>query len=183
KKYFIAANLHNNQEVLPKWCSTLLKFSNYVGNQNVHVSIYESGSNDKTVELLEDFKSKLNERSISNSITLNGSTRGRRYRIDFLADVRNQALDSLYQLNVKYDFIIFLNDVYFNLDDLLELIMTRNGNYDAVCPMDYYWTFYDQFATRDSDGNPASSEFFPYFSSPDTVREFRQFNPAPVYAC
>lgn len=69
EKYYIAANLYNNEEILPDWISEMKKLISYLGEQNVYISIYENGdSNDKTVEYLKDFRTYLNSKNISNNI-------------------------------------------------------------------------------------------------------------------
>ena len=47
--------------------------------------------------------------------------------------------------------------------DVLELLYTRNLDYDAVCAMDYYYQFYDFFATRDIHMKRNLPTFSPLF--------------------
>ena len=50
---FVAANLYNNEDVLPTLFQELPVLLEYLGPGNVYVSIYENGSNDKTPQLLD----------------------------------------------------------------------------------------------------------------------------------
>lgn len=49
---FIAANLYNNEDVLPTFFQELPVLLQYLDSTNVYVSIYENGSTDKTPHLL-----------------------------------------------------------------------------------------------------------------------------------
>lgn len=49
---FLAVNLYNNEEVLPHWMITFIRALARLHVQNVHISIYENGSQDRTKELI-----------------------------------------------------------------------------------------------------------------------------------
>ncbi|KAL8835215.1 MAG: hypothetical protein Q9170_003411 [Blastenia crenularia] len=105
-------------------------------------------------------------------------------RIPYLATVRNEALKPLSNLassGVTFDKIVYINDVVFKAEDILTLLNTRDGKFAAACALDFLnppWNsvdaatrglhppgIYDDFATRDIDGNVIGSHLYPYFSS------------------
>ncbi|CAG8824154.1 10812_t:CDS:1, partial [Gigaspora rosea] len=61
------------------------------------------------------------------------------------------------------------------VSDILTLLGTNDYNYDAACAMDFYWTFYDTFATRELPSFSSSlsnirfpwppTSYYPYFYS------------------
>ncbi len=60
-------------------------------------------------------------------------------RIKFLAAVRNKVLEPLVA-NGSYDRVIFSNDVFIESETILELLKTRDGDYDMACGIDLsYW--------------------------------------------
>ena len=102
-------------------------------------------------------------------------------RITYLAEVRNQLLrplDPAYAdanttngfrsaAHMHFDRILFLNDVYFNPIDTLQLLFSTNeGDYRAACAVDFTHgpIFYDSFATRDFDGYGIGQPLYPWFS-------------------
>lgn len=94
-------------------------------------------------------------------------------RIAFLAEVRNRALDPIDHQGVRFDKILYLNDVNFHAIDAVQLLFATNidstgrTNYGAACALDYInaFKYYDRFATRDFDGHVTGIPFFPYFTS------------------
>lgn len=104
----------------------------------VYVSIYESGSADGTKTVLSELKASLGDLKVEHEIKLDDESHASaiekslatpggwvetRYgkelrRVSFLADVRNRALeplDSLTKTGVKFDRILYLNDVVFSV--------------------------------------------------------------------
>merc|ERR1719199_1631446 len=95
-------------------------------------------------------------------------TRGNRNRIDFLAQVRNNALEPLVAAQKKYDRVLWVNDIFFCADGALQLafhaLPTAQGGLgaDAVCGMDYdvldngprlkSCGFYDIWVSHDMSG-------------------------------
>ncbi|MCQ2819180.1 MAG: glycosyltransferase family 69 protein, partial [archaeon] len=68
-KYYICANLCNNEHILPDWIGEMKKLINYLGTDNVYFSVYENGdSKDKTQKYLKEFKEYLDDKNIPNSI-------------------------------------------------------------------------------------------------------------------
>lgn len=138
-RWFIAANLYNNERVLPRWSEELLKLVTYLGHDRVFISIYESNSRDSTPNLLTTFAHRLQTLSISHRI-LTGSSTPRDWpygtspeRIQFLADARNTALEPLQSgdesVRLKdwqtYTKVIFLNDVYYDWRAIARLLSTK----------------------------------------------------------
>ena len=109
-------------------------------------------------------------------------------RIYYLAELRNKVLEPLAELAAKgetFDKILFLNDVVFSADDVLNLLQTRNGQYAAACTLDFALppAFYDTFALRDSDGYPALMSTWPFFRSVDSRNAMIKNEPIPVESC
>jgi hypothetical protein len=109
--------------------------------------------------------------------------------MEFMSIIRNRAMEILYQLakdnNTHFDYLLFVNDIWLHVADLEELVLGGIANdYDAVCPMDYSYRFYDTLVTRDVDGNPMSSPFYPYFlrESPSTATLIKSKD-TPVFSC
>lgn len=144
-KYFFAINLYNSFDIIPDLFATLFRVSAILGYHNVYVSIYENGSTDQTKALLRIFDALT--RSVGLRVTIRTSTRTRgafNHRIEYLAEVRNQAFNPLYELrdshNEYFDTIIFMNDILPCVDDLLELIwQSRRNNAGITCAADYMY--------------------------------------------
>ena len=109
-------------------------------------------------------------------------------RIVTLAHVRNQALAPLFEHNnngssSSYDRIVYLNDIIFRLDDVVKLLNTNGGDFDAACGLDFFGRFYDVFATREIDGRWVGSGDYPYFADKTSQTLLRHGQPVPVYSC
>ncbi|KAJ2816134.1 hypothetical protein GGI24_005816, partial [Coemansia furcata] len=101
---FIAANLYNSENILPNMALQLLALADTLGHSRVFISIYENGSKDKTKEILGQFNSTLNTLSIAHQIRTDEAPRPEHiHRIEYLANVRNLALEPLYSTDMKYD--------------------------------------------------------------------------------
>lgn len=99
-------------------------------------------------------------------------------RIEFLAEVRNRALRPLNDpasvaYDVKFDKLLYLNDVIFDPIDAANLLLSTNvdGNgrtqYHAACALDFIdpFKFYDTFASRDLEGYRMGVPIFPWFTT------------------
>ena len=94
-------------------------------------------------------------------------------RIAFLAEVRNRALAPLDASPVKFDKVLYVNDVYFDPIEAAQLLLSTNvdangrASYNAACAVDFInpFKFYDRFATRDLEGYGTGVPFFPWFTS------------------
>lgn len=105
-------------------------------------------------------------------------------RLAYLAEMRNRLLrpldpsyseisDSGFRSvsEVKFDKILFLNDVYFSPLDALQLLFSTNAEsgeaqYRAACALDFVqlFKFYDTFVVRDTDGYQLSLQYYPWFT-------------------
>eukprot|EP00877_Chromochloris_zofingiensis_P010922 jgi/Chrzof1/6083/Cz17g09030.t1 len=154
--YFFAANLYNNDEVIPHFIFSLIQTLLRLPNNRTFVSVYESGSSDDTATWLHVLQLSLDVIGVPSSITTRGSLirhegqgMGQTARIDFQAEVRNAALQPLYdrctactnrphnqmrRLTFDPDYIVFINDVYFCWGDVVRLM---NYGADIACGMDY----------------------------------------------
>lgn len=87
--------------------------------------------------------------------------------------MRNRALAPIDHQGIKFDKILYLNDINFHAVDAVQLLLATNidstgrTDYAAACALDYInaFKFYDRFATRDYDGRITGIPFFPYFTS------------------
>lgn len=71
-------------------------------------------------------------------------------------------------------------------EDILTLIATRNGDYDAACALDFSqkrFIYYDTFALRDSTGEKALPLTWPYFQSSTSRNAMMAKEPIPVKSC
>ena len=186
QKIFIATSLYDRGGDLVRgsWGRALLELIDLLGNRNVFLSIFENDAGEEARIALEEFKDRVQcqnsivfERHVSlktiPSVTMpDGSERTK--RIAYLAAMRNRALSHLDQpLEVKYDKVLFLNDVLFNPVEAAQLLLSTNtdedgkSSYLAACAVDFInpFKFYDTFATRDAEGYSMGVPFFPWFSS------------------
>lgn len=153
QRIFIASNLHNNEEVLPFYSMALQQLVKRLGKDNTFVSIYESHSKDKTKEMLATLGDELFALGLPHRILMDdkhakvGLGKHRNGRIDFLSYVRNVALDplrELYDQGYRFTHVLWINDVYFNPNAMLDLLNTDGGKYDQVCALDFIGNgFYD----------------------------------------
>ncbi|PWY91874.1 hypothetical protein BO94DRAFT_583794 [Aspergillus sclerotioniger CBS 115572] len=145
---FIAVSLYDKLGVLAggSWGQSLLDLIDMLGPDRVHLSF-------PTVTLPD------------------GSTHVR--RVAYLAEVRNRALRPLQQQPHRFDRLLFLNDVYFNPVDALQLLFSMHSHdgdgpdYRAACAVDFInpFKFYDTFASRDLEGYSMGIPFHPWFTT------------------
>lgn len=160
------------------------------------MKMYNIGSTDNTKEALKDFKEYLLDSEVHHTIiTDNKPARGNDDpRILRLSKLRNIVLKPLRKMQQDkddhnddgipvYDRILFLNDIWFNWKDAVELIYSNNGDYDAVCSMDFYGEYYDMFATREINGNWLGSGQYPYFEDIKSRQLLKKKELIPVYSC
>ena len=187
--YYISAVVYNIEPIIKDWIDEMKKLIDFLGKDNVIVSIYENGdSTDKTRKYLKFFENYLINNKVVNVInTEKIEEKNGMDRIRFLARLRNRSLDFLYRI-VDLDFsntkIIFINDIIYRYEDIIKLIATNNGDYDAVCGMDYYESFYDTWASIGLDGKQFR-RYFPYmynkeqqdaYINGETIRTFSCWN-------
>lgn len=185
EKIFIATSIYDKGGQLANgaWGRSLLDLIDILGNRNVFLSIYENDAGEKAKEALSKLKDRVqcpNEvvferhvslKTIPSVVLPDGSERTK--RIAYLANIRNRALRPLdTPTDVKYDKLLFLNDVVFDPIEIVQLLFSTNANesgkssYVAACAVDFInpFKFYDTFATRDAEGYSMGVPFFPWFS-------------------
>ncbi|WWC66738.1 uncharacterized protein I206_100643 [Kwoniella pini CBS 10737] len=200
EKYFIAANLHDSQDILPSWSTELVKLIDHLGNDNVFVSIYESNSHDSTKTLLSSLNQTLFDKGVGRRIiTAQDDKHWWPYstspeRIGYLASARNKALEPIQSTDPSirldgyagFTKVIFLNDVYFTWKSLVRLIATKvegQDEYDQVCALDFGASgLYDTWASRDICGTPLRP-FWPYIKDPVTIEKLEEEEPFEVSSC
>ncbi|KAL9006229.1 MAG: hypothetical protein Q9188_001001 [Gyalolechia gomerana] len=186
EKIFIAASIYDKGGKLASgpWGRALLNLIDLLGNRNVFLSIFENDAGERAKDALFDLKDRVQcpseiifERHVSlkevpSVILPDGSERTK--RIAYLAEMRNRALRPLDKpVRVKYDKLLFLNDIVFDPIEVIQLLFSTNadGNgkssYLAACAVDFInpFKFYDTFATRDAEGHSMGVPFFPWFSN------------------
>jgi hypothetical protein len=81
-----------------------------------------------------------------------------KHRIEYLAQVREEALNPLRTSDIIYAKILFMNDVFFCKDDIIELLyQSYIQNADLTCGLDFDVNegrlgFYDTWVARDING-------------------------------
>lgn len=211
EKIFIASIHWNNEAILKShWNQAVIDLAKEIGRENVYVSVQESGSWDDSKGALRDLDRQLQEAGISRKITLDNTThfdeitrvpvedepgwirtpRGNLElrRIPYLAKLRNLAMEPLYDLKkagLKFDKILFLNDVVFNNLDVRNLLSTRDGGYAAACSLDFKHgsSFYDTFALRDAEGHDQLTQRWPFFRARTSRQAIKASLPVPVTSC
>ena len=187
QKVFIAASLYDEggHILRGQWGQAVLQLIDLLGQENVYLSIYENAGDDGSIAAQEELRGKIKCRhsilydpdfvmeDVPHFELPDGSRRVP--RMAFLAAVRNKALDPLGEeaANIKFDKILYLNDVFFRPIDAVQLLFSTNRgedgkeSYRAACAMDFAnpFKFYDTFASRDTDGFGMGVIFYPWFSS------------------
>nr|OQO32281.1 hypothetical protein B0A51_00340 [Rachicladosporium sp. CCFEE 5018] len=212
QRIFITALHWNNEPILrTHWNKAIYELVQVVGKDRVFVSLQEGGSFvDDTKGALRELDFYLGEIGIRRKVVIddvlhtdildhrpedvepgwikaeNGTLQLR--RIPFLAKLRNQALEPLYELLEKgetFTKILFLNDVAFNTSQIKALLNTNGGQYAAACALDFAKppAFYDTFALRDSEGHEAMMSRWPYFRGRESRQAMKKNQPIPVKSC
>ncbi|KAJ7608780.1 cryptococcal mannosyltransferase 1-domain-containing protein [Roridomyces roridus] len=188
-KVFIAVILNNSMGVLPRWIREFNKVIQYLGTDNVFISVVESNSGDGTPEMLDEWKITLDKMGVKNLIRTRDSTIVRpddmstaTPRIRFLSDTRNLALAPLVEQG-GYDTVLFSNDIFIEAESVVELLKTKEGEWDMVCGLDLgRWGMYDAWVLRDRLGRLVSS-LWPYFLEDAGMDAVMEEEPAPVFTC
>ncbi|CAG8628674.1 7735_t:CDS:2 [Rhizophagus irregularis] len=189
---FIAANFYNNEDILPNFSEQLLELVQILGPENVYISIFENGSKDNTKLFLQTLQSTLNSIDIANTIIIDDTPKyyiGR--RIPYLANLRNRVLEPLLEQAEKenhFDKVLFFNDIIWKVSDILTLLRTNGYSYDAACAMDFYWTFYDTFATRELPSPNISypwppTPYYPFFYDTTAQQQIYNGESVQVFSC
>ena len=128
-KIFFAADLHNNQEVLAHWMAEFLKVVTYFKRENIFVSIYDSDSSDTTPTWIMLLKSLLQIQGIPHHIVsdpFHGRVQGQ-HRIDFMARVRNKALEPLAVIASHQDNLGYFLEDFSNVSTLPDYDASQLG--------------------------------------------------------
>ncbi|KAF8194832.1 cryptococcal mannosyltransferase 1-domain-containing protein [Mycena galopus ATCC 62051] len=180
---------YNNAYVLPYWITEVFKLVNYLGPDNVFVSVIESYSSDHGPALLREFERELQKMSVPSRILTQDTSIPRPSsmvtglpRIDFLAATRNLVLEPL-TAHGGYDRVLFSNDVFVEAESIVELLETNRGEFDMACSLDFQqWGLYDIWVTRDRLGRIVSGQWL-YFSDGIGFGAIRADEPALVFTC
>lgn len=138
--YIVSAQYNSEGILRSSWIPSLLQLVEELQSAQirVYVAIYESGSADGTKTVLSELEASLAELNIEHDVRLDDESHASaiekslatpagwvqtRYgrelrRVSFLADVRNRALEPLETLTkagVRFDRILYLNDVVFSV--------------------------------------------------------------------
>ncbi|KAF0682956.1 Aste57867_24969 [Aphanomyces stellatus] len=201
RRILVAANYFNNSAILDAHTHEMARFLAMLQSAGAvpYVSIYENGSGDDTPARLRQWGVRLDSMHVPHTINLESSPAwhkaylqfkddnpndvesATRFRIRFMADVRNKALAPLE--THAFDDIVFFNDVLFDAADIARLLVTDNLDYDVVCAMDFNRvTLYDTWVARDVNGE-AMSSLYPFTADLESIALLRQGKPFPVSSC
>ena len=186
------------EKIIENYIDQLKKLMNYLGESNIILSIVENGdSKDNTRKILKDFQKYLSEKKILNKFYLEKVIEDprrirkpfekySRLRIEYFSKLRNKCLEFLYELN-NIDFnntiIIFLNDIVFKYEDIINLLSTNNEDFDAVCGLDMNNnTFYDKWVSIDLEGD-GMKRYFPFFVNKEGQDLVINHKPIRVFSC
>lgn len=179
QKVFLAASLYDPGGELTSgaWADNVLQLIHLLGPDNVYLSIYENDSGPEARRALDILRHRvscdhtliyedhLGVDEMPHIKLPNGTEEVT--RIAYLAEVRNKALEPLDTTETTFDKVLYLNDIFFNPIDALQLLFSTNhGDYRAACAVDFImpFKFYDTYATRDLGGNSMGLPFFPWFA-------------------
>ncbi|PKY46466.1 hypothetical protein RhiirA4_461329 [Rhizophagus irregularis] len=133
--------------------------ANFYNNESIL-----SNFSEQLLELIQILK----QENVYVSIFENGSKDNTKFFLHTLQSTLN---------NIGVENTVITDDTpkYYTMSDILTLLGTNGYSYDAACAMDFYWTFYDTFATRElpffSSSSPNISfpwpptSYYPYFYS------------------
>lgn len=179
-KVFIAANIIDGDLMTGPWGDSLVDLVNLIGKDRVYVSIFGGPTHalehlsdrlDCDKNLVSEELHPLDLSKIPRTTLPTGETKIK--RIAYLAEVRNKALEPLQIIHTKFDKVLFINDVFWSVQDATRLLWGTNVDthgkaiYKAACATDFVtsWKMYDTFATRDSEGYSIGVPIFPWFAN------------------
>ena len=197
-KYYITACVLNMENIIIDYINEIKKLINYLGENNIIISIVENGdSKDNTRQYLKEFKQYLDSKNIPNKFVLEHETEDPRNqknitietknygRILYLSILRNRCFDFIYQIpNLDFENlkIINFNDIVFSYEDIIKLLSTNKEDYDAVCAMDFYFNFYDNWVSIDLDGDRFLKNF-PYIVNKIGQDLYIDKKPIRIFSC
>eukprot|EP00835_Amoeboradix_gromovi_P002534 NODE_146_length_17563_cov_0.253321.p4 type:complete len:345 gc:universal NODE_146_length_17563_cov_0.253321:13755-14789(+) len=201
RKLFLALNVHNNEEILPQMLGNIIELISYVSPKNIFLSIFESGSSDQTKDIMDKFIKMIEPMDIDFEIISSPIERtSQMNRIEYLVYIRNLALEPLFKQievlesnsqfadpHIDYDAVVFLNDVYYCINDLIELLYQQALN-DAhiVTGMDYdapgngLPRFYDTWVAHTTSGKAVNKSHMDRDISDDSETNDRIMKGLPV---
>ena len=107
-------------------------------------------------------------------------------RIEYFANLRNKCLEFLYELpNIDFNntIIIFLNDIVFSYEDIINLLSTNKEDFDVACGLDMNDnTFYDRWVSIDLEGD-GLTKYFPFFMNKEGQDLVINHKPIRVFSC
>lgn len=191
EKVFISVTLHGRDGYLGRgpWGHRVVQLVSILGPANVYLSVYENGSGRYGKVALEYIRQRIEcrHRIISDdNVSLAGFPNvtlpdrpQRTKRVTYVSELRNRALQPLDMLDdgdnlvVKFDKVLFLDDIAFRPLDAAHLLFNTNTkpdgqtDYLAACALDHSspFHFHDAHALRDADGFANTQAVFPLFSN------------------
>ncbi|KAF2213136.1 glycosyltransferase family 69 protein [Cercospora zeae-maydis SCOH1-5] len=215
EKIFVTSIHWTSEKMLRyNWIPQVVELTKAIGRENVFLSVYESGSLDDSKGALRELDAHLETAGISRKIVLENTTHLEEMekrppvgvkkdgwiqtpetegkmelrRIPYLAKLRNLALEPLFELHdkgLKFDKVLFLNDVVFDNHDVQTLLHTNEGEYGAACSLDFSKppSIYDTFALRDIDGKEPLMQTWPFFGNRKSRKAVKNSKPVRVKSC
>ena len=196
--FYITSNVINIENIVENYIQQLKLLINYLGETNCIISLVENGdSKDNTVKFLKDFQNYLTTKNILNKFYLERTIEDprkvqkpfekySRLRIEYFANLRNKCLEFLYQipdLDFNNIIVIFLNDIVFKFEDIINLLSTNDEDFDVVCGLDMNDnTFYDRWVSIDLEGD-GLRKFFPFFLNKEAQDLVINHKPIRVFSC
>ncbi|KAJ2735408.1 hypothetical protein IW152_001634 [Coemansia sp. BCRC 34962] len=181
---FVAVNLHNSESVLPNMAAQLLALADTLGHSRLFVSVYENGSRDRTKEILNRFNKTLTALGILHRVVADNMPKPEHaHRIEYLASLRNLALKPLYSSSTAFGRVVYLNDMFFCLTDLLELVFqSQIHSAHLTCAEDFELqhgslAFYDTWVARDILGHAFKKQ--PFNIADDSAAKVAQMKNRP----
>lgn len=204
QSFYFAAIIKSAERMLPHLIRELITLLFVLASDesmgNLYVSLYESGSNDGTPEIMKAFEEILQALGVKTTFRTKGMRRDLvQNRISFLANARNLALKPLireYKAGWRFHRVIWLSDNMFCAHGLLEQVLLLEkpedggANADVACGMDFGYAgneclFYDKWASHDIDGrqmtNGRGNE--PILSAKASREAAQSGLPFQVFAC
>ncbi|KAJ6250089.1 hypothetical protein M0813_16351 [Anaeramoeba flamelloides] len=136
EKLFVAFICQDIAKIWDTLEPAFLGLIDFVGTDNIYMSIYSNGNTDITPLLLQIFEKKLDALGVANTITPQADSNRTAYnheRILYLANLRNKVLEPL---TPEYPKVMFINDIMIQFRDLKNLLLTPI-DYDMVCGLDF----------------------------------------------
>ncbi|WWC95421.1 hypothetical protein V866_002284 [Kwoniella sp. B9012] len=204
-KYMLVTNTRQIQDHLPDLLNTIIILLDYLGYDQLYLSILEGPSSDCTpriiqnvlIPLLQSLEVPDNQVNIvTDEPKIHWSDHN---RIEKISELRNRALEPLWlNSNWKEEIrsVVFFNDVYLSAGDMLELIYQHDKNGASITTGMDWWKkrpeyYYDIWVGRTIDtgdlfypiDNPwwtPSSNLF--YNSPNSKTKYNKLQPFQVYS-